>query len=203
MQKSCLFILVAFVMTGCVRSSEQLPSPVHLDGRAKPKVIFVPVVDRTKNNLSWNLGQEFTNTFEEKIIRSGQLYSFSDSPSIGKQIREWGRPALENPLSIKKISPDVEFVVWTEIVDHVVKNNRTVVTALYIEVIDLRGVFPKTILKETLKRGEKALIKVPQTSYDEEGSLFYPVTLLGWAHDKLIDEAYTHIEDYILLAKTR
>ncbi len=216
MKKILLLLTIIVTMVGCDSTDTSEQSRYHKDGRAKPKVAFLPVIDSTDSSLPWSLAQEFTEGLEGRFLRQSNLFLLHDY-----NVSRWkkGNPMQsEEGALFQEIRNSAEFVVIIEIAEHSlvpkiteslfnVKNAPSyhLSMSIRVKVVDLRNETPKTILQEMFTETHTIPWQLSSIDYSKTswGKTGYFISPLGLAHAGLMKRISGQIEDYILLAKTR
>lgn len=188
-------------------------SPYHVDGRAKPRIALFPIFDRStpEARVTWNLAEELTSTLCQLIHRSDTLYLTPLLPSAAYLPTQ--NPPL-HPKWMENHRNDAEFLVILELLNHdcdrkqVTRNLFSAPNQLHmavrVEVIDMRRKAAKPILREIVRKESSLNFEALQIAYEAEGfgNYLYSLSPIGLAHRALIEEIKSHVEEYILLAKT-
>jgi hypothetical protein len=206
---------LALVVCACSRTGGDL-SRFHEDGRAKPAVAIMSVIDGTSFDAPWSLSEELTSMIVQKVGQNGSIYvlakgdlGYADNP-FGTDL-SW----------IKREYPDDEFVVFCELVEHdnvplskgkkssdVIIPFETAMNlkmAVRVRVVDLRTSTPKIVLQEMVRNSYYIPKNIIPTdySYIVWGTAEYSSTPMGLAHAELANEIATRVGEYIHLAKSR
>lgn len=212
---ACALLILSF---GCKNTSSE-QTRYFEDGKAKPSVVVVPVIDSSGQPCSWDLSKELTTTLKEKLLKSGNLYLAAEREA--KQLFS-KLSSSHNPFSshldwIKQNCAKEDFVVFLELIEHeeiplLAKQGEDPARcpsqfniSLRIRVIDLRSTPSKIVLQEILHDQHhipKQFTKFHfhQESWGEQG---FPISPIGLAHAQLIRELSSRIEDYILTSPRR
>lgn len=209
-----LLSLMAF-LTSCQNNSSEPLSKYYEDGRARPTVAIVPVVDSTTFDYPWSLSEEFSELLGRKISEKQSLFL----PKEGMLECEFSydQDLFGTDISWMKNSffPH-EFVVLVEFLKHekipLMKRNTPVYElssnlemSVRVRIIDLRKNNPQIILQETIADSyffSKNLLPVDY-QVSTWGSEEYAASPLATAHKQIASEVVERINDYILLAKSR
>lgn len=215
MLRFLMFIPLTFFLISCQSRSKETFTKYYEDGRAKPSVAIVPVVDSTNFNYPWSLSEEFTDLLITKISHKHSLflpedgiikYDFSYSQDLFGTDLEWMKQAF-NPH---------EFVVLVEFLQHkkspVSKKNTPTAElssnlnlTVRLRIIDLRKNQPEIVLQEKISDSYFISKNVLPTNYEivTWGSDEYKTSSLALAHGQIAKEVVERINDYISLAKSR
>ncbi|MEN9654949.1 MAG: hypothetical protein RL235_1061 [Chlamydiota bacterium] len=204
-------LVLGFIAIGCSRSNDNM-TRFHEDGRAKPVVAIAAMIDTTSYEAPWSLSEEFTTSLVRKIGASQQIYVIARDDD----------PLSDNPFGpdlswIKQSFPNEEFVVFLELVEHVVlpaketnlvspqEVSSNLNMAVRVRVVDLRSATPKVVLQEKIRDSYFIPKTLIPTNYNAIvwGSEEYMKSPMGIAHSQMIDEMAARIIDYVLLAKSR
>jgi hypothetical protein len=212
MRLCILFCCFAALSFGCKNSSSE-QARYFDDGRLKPSVVVVPVIDSSGQNWEWSLSEELTHSLKEKLLRHGKLYLADDAKA--KQVyHQLG--SVHNPFSshlewVKQSCPKEDFAVFLELIEHeeVPLLSRTgddparcpsqFNISLRIRVVDLRSTQSKIVLQEILHDQHHIPKQFTKFHFHQEswGKQGFPFSPIGLAHAQLIREVSSRIEDYI------
>lgn len=213
----CLFLTA---ITSCSsRTNQETMTRFHDDGRAKPIVAVVPVIDRTTDQYPWNLSEELTYALYNRIVKRNTLWI----DSIAEIARFKNRVQINDPFQANELKwakqafHEHEFLVLTELVEHDIhpkpSQNRILdrltpscelEMCVRIKVIDLREE-PKLILDEVIRQVH-SIPKIKDQSeqlQDKWKQKTYAVSPLGFAHLSFSKEIVYRVEEYISIAKSR
>lgn len=202
----------------CAKSTQDEYAKYHIDGRAKPTVAIIPLVDKSNSELSWSLSSELTSSIRYRLLQEDNIYLLNDQktlPLAQKVEKELFSPSFD-PYLLRKVFKDVEFVVITELLEHsevAVYSKDTVnpddpadlKMTMRIKVYDIRKVEPTIVLQEVIHDTYRIPRQFTKTNFYQIpwGKDGFSISPIGIAHANLTKEAATRIEDYILLAKSR
>lgn len=190
----------------------------HDDGRSKPVVALMSVIDASDAHMSWSLSEEFTTEIQKRFFKNGNLFLINDYALSNQQLLQSNQftPFGPNLDWLKGVKTRAEFVVFLELIEHcfvakdttsnlLIKNSNatTLDLLMRVRVIDLRYNDPKVVLQEMCPLSysiPKALSKI---DYDNHtwGSSSFSVLPMGLAHAQLADTIASRIEEYIQIAK--
>lgn len=220
--RSLLFVLTAlltFVIVSCTNQQPSGFSQYYEDGRAKPSVAIVPVIDSTSYDLPWSISEELTILLLNHCARKNTLFISNQTNTEEIVLPE--NPFLGDLSWTKKEYPNNEFVVFLELLEHAnqpvgkeVKNSAIhattaksshLITTLRIRIVDIRNEKPKVVLQEVLRDSYYVSKTVFPVNYNltSWGSNQYNETPLASAHEKVVKDLAQRINDYILLAKSK
>ena len=210
-----------FLLSGCGLSKTQIGDVrFHDDGRAKPIVAFVPIIDRSGSEIGWSLSEEWTDLLKNRLFKRNRFYisvpngmsEFSFSPSR--------RPC---PFSsdvgwIQEAFESYEYVIFIEIVEYdihlkekgksllqKISPSRELSMTARIHIFDLRGEKPEIILQEFIHKN----YSIPKPSSIEASNpgrwkkWTHHVSPIGLSHAQFCKEISKRIEEYIALSKSR
>ena len=64
------FFSICLIFCGCQpKTDNDQVSKFHDDGRAKPIVALVPVLDRSNAEVGWSLSEEFTDQLRSRFLK--------------------------------------------------------------------------------------------------------------------------------------
>lgn len=216
-KKLLTFLLLPLLFTGCIRSSDDPQLKYHEDGRKKPKVAFFELRDTSGAELPWNLSQELTTELADRIKKIDKLYYIQEDDI------SWQYPIQPEKLTpfrddnwLKENPPNVEFVVFTELLEHDIlprdptldpqkKQAYNLSMSVRLKVVDLRADVPKVVLQEIVSASQYIPSQLATIDYGKTqwGKTLYSVTPVGLAHSKIVKAVTKRVEDYVLLARSR
>lgn len=224
MKRSMLaLMLLALTLTGC-REAYRDTTLYQRNGRAKPIVAFLPVIDHsdqkctqegTLKGVTFNVSQEMTQVLRNRLSTSPKLYLLKDRGSleIAEEMNDFDIDHLS------KASTDglsaAEFIVVTELLEQQEKPytenlrkpvyevgghvSHVLALSFRVRVLDMRDEKPKVILQEVVHSNH--MIPMHNTHFDYSkisyGTEKFYRTPLGIAHQRLIREVSSRIENYI------
>lgn len=209
-----LFLLSLFVASCCGCKNDEM-TRYHEDGRAKPIVAVVSMIDTTTFDAPWSISEELTTSVVRSIAQSGSIYVKSHDDWSGSD-----NPFGADLAWAKREFMDEEFVVFMELVEHeavpAVKSKKhpplssqelatNLNMAVRVRVVDLRGQTPRIVLQEMIRDSYYIPRSLLPTDYNvvSWGSEDYKNSPMGIAHTQLVLEISGRLSDYILLAKSR
>jgi len=221
MKHLLLVISAAFLIFSCSKNGEEEAfTRYHEDGRAKPVVAVVSVIDSTSYDLSWSLSDELTTLIRSKLSQRRSLY-VSPKEDVDQYISYSNDPFDPDISWMNKDFGSYEFIVFIELLDHKniseqdpekvfyspnYQNDSTnLIEKARIRVVDVRGKKPHIILQETLNDSYFISKNQLRTNYNIDTWITnsYRSTPLSLAHNQMTKKITERIEDYIMLAKSR
>ena len=188
------------------------------DGRSKPVVSIVPMLDSTCFDASWSLSEEFTTTIKNKLqeqksifLTKGQdIHLSSQHDPFGKNV-DWA----------KSMFKPTEFVVFLELVEHdnisilktakdpakIPESRRSATNlnmAIRLRIVDIRSDEPRIVLQELVKDSYYMPNNVDNPDYNVViwGTEEYKASPMSIAHGQIAKQIIDSINDYIKLAKS-
>jgi hypothetical protein len=207
-----IFVILIFtaLFSGCRDDVNTAQVPFHDDGRAKPIVLLIPVIDTTDNSLAWNLSEEISHGIQHRLMQSKLLFLCNQKRLHTKLLQE------HNPFDIscdwlKNFVTNEEFIAFVELIRHEEKphitseNGADLHMSIRLRIFDVRNAQVKVILQEVINQSHfvpKHYMQgqFAQVAWGEEGYSYSP---MGSAHQHLIKEIASRLEDYILIAKSQ
>lgn len=207
-----LVCLALCVLAGC-RSSRSGDAPV-VSTAVKPIVTLVPIIDNSKSELNWRVGDELTAALDYRLASNDRLF-LSDLKKTCARISSFDNPFSADYQWVKKAFPKDEFVVFLELIQHdeVLRQDKKhpvepelcaadLNLSMRVRVFDVRNAKPKVVLQELVTDSHfipRAFthLNFVQDSWEEES---FSISPLGLAHDALVKTLAKRIEDYILLS---
>lgn len=208
MMKILLSIVLSLIAVGCgPRYVDYFP--YHDDGRPKPKVVLLPVLDESTADLPWDVSQELTNSMRYEIMNNGELYLWSQE-EVDKQIVTTGQVDFftdESMLAQNFCGAD--FVILAEFLEQKDPCEsgrliqyapcREVVIKTRIKIVDIRGNQPRIVQQEIFKN-----TYIVASEFDRRkagntvaGSAAYKETPIGSAHQRLVCDVVDRMEKVI------
>lgn len=211
-------LLLTLAATGCNEHKQGgETAALHQKGaRLKPIVTVVPVIDSTKNDLPWNLSDEFTASLDYRLARNNDLYIVEPAKARAalKKIKETQNPFGADTSWIKRTFTDEEFVVFLELVEHeeVLRQDKKkpidpkycsadLNISMRVRVFDLRGDQPKVVLQELVHDSHFVPRQFTHVNFHQAlwGEDSFSISPMGLAHTEFTKEIATRVEEYILL----
>ncbi len=221
MRKLLLFASVLVALTSCARHTNPMSQQYHYhdDGQAKPQVAIVPVYDRSRANMPWDLSIELSEAFNIKVSESNRFYLTKEFDMLNlKHLRTSEvNPFLDDIDWIGEAETGTEFVVFIELVDHRLTPNgngkgfisskifqsHNLEMSMRVKVIDVRQKKPRVILQELIEETYYIPWRISSIKYQKGGwsKTTFSLSPIGLAHGKMVKRVSSQLEEYILLAK--
>ena len=217
LKKAIIFGLIALGFTSCEQTDKAHQTLVHQDGRIKPKLLTLNVIDRSSNSIPWDLSSEFTELVHHQLKNFGSIYLQSpedldeniDPYELAKQIQRSPK------LCSTKIGAE-EFLASVEIIEHKIAptghktiqaNAQTHLLTIKarIKVFDLRKNKAELVLSEIVESQTFVPWQLSTINYKKNhiNTTQYKVTPIGLGHKQMAQQISERIHDYVLLAKSR
>lgn len=215
----CTVMLSLFIASCSEQQHLTSFSQYYEDGRAKPTVAIVPVIDSTSYDLPWSISEELTTLLLNHCAKKNTLF-ISNQTNIEETVLP-ENPFLGDLSWVKTEYNKNEFVVFLELLEHTNKSidketkdsvihattadSSHLITTLRIRIIDIRYDQPKVVLQEVLRDSyyvSKTVFPVNYTVTSWKTPNYFE-TPLASAHEKMIKMVAQRINDYVLLAKSR
>jgi hypothetical protein len=206
---------------GCIHDSSSalvIEKPVT----TRPIVAVVPVIDKSRHDLSWNVSNELTAAIRQRLAQHDSLYLLSETQVYAMTRKSSANhdPFESETAWIKKGYPQNEFVSFFELITHRETplascepdsegSPAELNIAVRVRVFDLRGEVPKVVLEEVVEqshhipqqftRGQLAPAPGQVPCQVPWGDEMFEISPLGIAHEHLCAELASRVEDYILL----
>lgn len=218
LKKSLLCGLYLLSLVGCENRVDQSQELRHDDGRAKPKVAILNIIDHSNSCLPWDLSQELTTEITDKLKNQASIFIVSQDELTWEKEPDFEKiHPFKNDNFIKTYRPNAEFIVCIEMINHLLlpskqKQNmahpnaqtQNLVIKARVKVFDVRKDEPKLILSEIVT--ESQIVPWQLSTIDYKKNHFktnqYKITPIGLSHKRLIHTITNHIQDYVLLAKS-
>ena len=190
----------------------------HRDGQARTSVAFVPIQDRADHELPWNVAEELAMDMETLIEQQYNLY-LSQDQAVDIPVSFWNERDWQKTTVLKDLYPRSEFIVLVELLEHYYQSyERQKIKPLYmadgeasrvlsllarIQVLDLRGEFPKPVLQQIIPSNHMVPLAKEGANYlvTPWGSETYYSTPVGAAHARLSRDVVNQITRYVQYAK--
>jgi hypothetical protein len=220
MFKKAIFIgIIALGFTACENSKEEQQTLVHLDGRSKPQILLLDVIDHSDSAVPWDISSEFNQQLSHELRNYGSLYLKSpedissdfDSLSLAKKLQR-------SPFEKKQLQVNTEFLTTVEIIEHKItpvpqKPSISHPNALThqlsikarVKVFDIRRNQSVLILSEIIEQEAFIPWQLSTINYKKNNykTAQYKMTPLGINHKQIVQNIAKKVHDYVLLAKSR
>lgn len=205
MPRLLLAVLLCFLTLACGGPRYVDYFPYHDDGRPKPQVVLLPVVDCTRKNLPWDLSCEITNGLRDEVRNRGVLFLFSE-----EQAQEWLTQSkvdfFTNEETLAKVFCGADFIVLTEFLEHeyipyhppgIEYSSLPPQTLLSVKVrlkiIDLHLRYPRVVLQEVITR----CFTNPCAPCSDLTSDAYAIAVVQKAHQQFLVSLTERIQEVI------
>lgn len=208
----CSVGLVILLLAGCQRGNDSTTALIEKPVTARPIVAVVPVMDRSRHELSWNVSQELTQALRARLAQHNTLYLLSDDQvyALTRKSINGNDPFGVETAWVKKGYQQNEFVTFFELIDHREQSlteeesdasPAELTLAMRVRVFDLRGQAPKIVLEERVEQTHHIPKQFTRNQFNQVpwGDEMFEISPLGIAHQKLCQELASRVEDYILL----
>jgi hypothetical protein len=220
MYRIFFLFLSVILLSGCQSKHNVQAMKYHDDGRAKPIVTIVPVLDSSSYEIPWSLSNELTTIIKDNLGKQGGIYIRNDQNT---HLSNENAPFNTNISWVKKSFKPSEFVVFLELMQHedvpistMVKDPSKISEAyqaavnlnmsMRIRIIDIRDDNPKIVLQEIIKDNyylPNSIIERVNYNTTQWGSEEYKTSPMGIAHSQFSKHIIERINDYITLTKSR
>lgn len=205
------------LMAGCENRKQDETAMQSHAAHGKPVVAFVPVIDRSHSDLTWNVSQELTKNIRDRLYQKNNLYLVSEDAvaNVVKKLHESNDPFGTDLTWVKKAFPQTEFVVFSELVRHrevplytdtsPQDSPAELQMVMRLRVVDVRGAEPKVVLQEFVNDSQNIPRPFTKANFDQVpwGSEMFDISPLGIAHAQFSKEVSSRIDDYILLSESK
>lgn len=214
MQRIALLLCLALAAASCQHETQTAQGRFFQDGRQKPSVALVPVIDNTPPSVEWDLSKEMTQEISNRLMNKDRLF-LTPQPNVESFIGN----LRQNPFAldtawVKQAFAGQDFVVFMELIEHNEKPIKSSAEedpklcaaelniSLRVRVLDLRGEQTKVVLQEIIHQTNRLPRQFNKYNFlqDSWGDCDFPISTLGLAHAQLTKDVAERIEDYILLA---
>lgn len=204
-------IALMLLCCSCTKQNQNQDPLYSADGKPKPHISLVPMIDHSESSLSWNVSEEITTGLESRVAEKGFLL-IDDARKV---LQTTGRltpehnPFAENIMWMKSMF-NTQYVAFMELLDHqeipIHSGNDSdspanLKIALRLRVVDLRGEAPRVILQEILHANHYVPKQFTKAMFGHVywGHEVYSISPTGVAHSQLIREIASRLEDYVLI----
>jgi len=207
------FVAIALTTFGCTHNNPQ-ETRFHSDGRAKPRIAILDLLDNSEARMPWSLTNEFTDEISIKLNSGGRLFiqSIDDLP-IPLPVLEGKQSPFQDHSWLIGENSDAEFYVFLELVEHSLEPRQQyhehpsydLIMSVRIKIVDVRKKMPRVILQEFIEQTNYIPAQLANLDYHKfgYGRATFPLSPVGHAHSKLTKRIAARIQDYVLLAKSR
>ncbi len=215
MLRGLIVLLACFTLWGCQQKQAEFIK-YRDDGQMKPRVAFLPVIDRSSQQLPWNVSTELTEGMRLQMMHGGNVYltetGLVRNAFETRSPEEW----LTEDLSAYNIfSGDHDFVVVLELTEHGKEPyQRQEVRPVYpakgeidsvlkmavrIKIIDIRQEYPVVVLNQYLHSNHLIPKRRKPVDYQANGwkAERFRDTPVGAAHARLERDVVAQLERYI------
>ncbi len=217
MSRIALAISLALLTVGCQRSSSMHQARYYDDGRLKPAVALVPVINSTDSQFAWDLSNELTDSVANKLSKRDKLFlaDLNKTRLVYNQLGASHNPFGKEIEWIKRSCPGQDFAIFLELIEHNEIPQRYNPTdnpsqcsaelniSLRLRVIDLRSEMPKVILQEIIHDRHHIPRQFTKYHFHQEpwGRDSFAISPVGLAHAQLVKEVVLRVEQYIMTAR--
>ncbi len=208
----CSIGLGIVLLAGCQHDNNVATALIEKPVTARPIVAVVPVMDRSRHELSWNVSHELTQALRARLAQHNTLYLLSEDQvyALTRKSINGNDPFGFETAWVKKGYQQNEFVAFFELIDHREQSliaeesdasPAELTLAMRVRVFDLRGETPKIVLEERVEQTHHIPKQFTRNQFNQVpwGDEMFEISPLGIAHQKLCQELASRVEDYILL----
>lgn len=216
MSRICVLVCLALCGLSSCRSRDASDAPV-VSTALKPIVTLVPIIDSSKPELNWRVGDELTAALDYRLSKNDRLFLCDLKKTCARMqtLASMGNPFRADYQWVKKAFSKDEFVVFLELIQHdeVLRQDKKnpvdpelcaadLNLSMRVRVFDVRGATPKVVLQEIVTDSHfipRAFthLNFHQESWEDES---FSISPLGLAHDAFVKTLAKRIEDYILVS---
>ncbi len=212
-----LFFLLTF--SSCDYSKQSATQLVYEDGRHKPQLTLLSVIDKSLHHLPWDLSEEFHQALFQELKTYASLYlkpidSFSEIADLNGLTKKLQR----TPLDPIDLGVKTEFLVSAEIIEHHISiqpqkiilshpeaQSQLLQMQVRLKVFDIRKQPQELILSEIVNHELHIPWQHSTVNYNKIRFKMsaYKNTPFALAHKQLSQKVAKKIHDYVLLAKSK
>lgn len=206
MQRLLLATLLSVLTLGCGGPRYADYFPYHDDGRPKPQVALLPIVDHSGKNLPWDLSCETTEGLRYEIRNRGLLFLFSE-----EQAQEWLTQGkvdfFTSEETLARVFGGTDYIVLIEFLEHecipyrppgIEHSNLPPQTLLAmkvrVKVVDLHLRCPRVVLQEVITRCFTNPC-APSSNLMEADA--YTIAVIQKAHQQFLSSLAERIQEVI------
>jgi len=196
--KKMIFALLLSLLSSCGPHYVDY-FPYHDDGRMKPHVAFLPVINSLPKTLPSDVSNDMANAIHYHLMDSGQLYALPEE-QVKAGIEQCGGLAFfEKDCAFAQQYKDADFIVIIDLIDHTYENCNSrgiaqLVLKARVKVIDARFRESSIALQEIMAR-DYTVYAVPGAFETEQEHYAMSISK---AHNKFAVEIAQRIEQVIL-----
>ena len=217
MSRAAFILSVALLTIGCQRSTSLQQARYYDDGRLKPAVALIPVINSTNQDCEWDLSNELTDSVIRRLTLRDKLFLVDQGKAklVFHQLGHDHNPFGKEIDWIKQACPEQDFAVFMELIEHdeipirayrgedPTQCSAELNISLRIRVIDLRLETPKVVLQEIIHDRHHIPRQFTKYHFHQEpwGKDSFAISPIGLAHAQLVKEVVSRVEEYILTAR--
>ncbi|MBS3904173.1 MAG: hypothetical protein KGZ39_02475 [Simkania sp.] len=217
MYRSAFVLSLALLTIGCHHSSSVHQARYYDDGRLKPAVALIPVINSADQECGWDLSNELTHSIVHRLALRDKLFlvDHGKTAQVFHQLGHSHNPFGKDIDWVKQSCPEQDFAVFLELIEHAEvpirayqEENPANCSAefnisLRVRVIDLRTDVPKIVLQEIIHDHHHIPKQFTKYHFHQEpwGNDSFAISPIGLAHAQLVKETVSRVEEYILTAR--
>lgn len=211
--------LTTLLFTSCEHTYSTNQLMVHQDGRTKPKLLLMDVLDHSNSILPWDLAAEFNLSLNEQLQNFGTIYlkNFDDLQSDLDPI-ELSKTIQRTPQKVPSNLPGIEFLAAIELIEHRLvplsqkpnvshpdAQTQNLNIRARLKIFDLRKKEPELILSEIIRYQSYIPWQLSTINYKKHHYLTtqYKITPIGLGNKQISQSIAQRIHDYVLIGKSR
>src|SRR3569832_264760 len=159
----CSIGLGILLLAGCQHDDNSNMALMEKPVTSRPIVAVVPVMDRSRHELTRNISHELTQALRARLAQDGGLYLLSEDQvyALTRKSINGNDPFGLETTWVKKGYQQNEFVAFFELIDHREQPLSAeepdpapaeLTLAMRVRVFDLRGDTPKIVLEERVEQ---------------------------------------------------
>lgn len=190
------------------------------DGRIKPKVALVPILQQNSFPYPWDLSRELTENIRSEVLELGSLFLPAEVSYMNRLSTYSGDVLSLDPALLESLRQDHDFVAFLELLEHSeerykgqpIKPVYTVYgevanllkITMRLSIYDLRGSTPKQVLSEIVHSNHMISKEGAETDYHKVlwQTDAYKTSPYGLAHSRLSKEVADRMAQYITVARS-
>lgn len=219
---SIIFILILIASLSSCRGQRFTEfTRYHDDGKVKPSVALLPVINHSCFDFPWDISKELTQGVRKNLLQTGALFLPYENAFQSMVIDYSDADIAKDDFSkLSKLAPDIEFAVLMELLDHKEEayHSQTLrpVYPVYgevasvlkmsmrIKVFDLRYGEPRAILQEIVHSNHMISKEGANADYHKVTwkTDSYKLSPYGLAHARIERDVSERLQHYIIIARS-
>lgn len=211
--------LLAFLVASCGGPRYVDYFPYHDDGKPKPRVAMIPVVNSCGCEVSWDISKELSQSIYYQLMNSGSLYVMAPEEVGPVWMKRDAIDFFGGDMSFARDFCGSDFIVAMELIEHS-RNpalerssgngavqchpcNQVLTMKMRLKVIDVRCACPRVVLYEIVKAEyviapTRECVDFSQVCWGTNG---YQLTPCGVLHQRMVCNVSERLEQVLWTVK--